>query len=267
MKRLAALALFLCVAAHAAEDPEVRGDRLWARRAEGFAAAHKADPALAAGAVSAYEEALRARRGDLRLRFKLIEALYFAGHFAARDEDEARGRFDRMVELADEACSLAEARPEEAVEAHFWAAVSWGLWGMSHGHLAAAMKDVAGRVRDHAARIAALDPAYRDAAGWRILGRLHTVVPRIPMMTEWVDREQGIAFLRQAYGASARDLRNPLFLGEALLQDKPEERGQALALLREVAGKTPRAGELVEETETIEEARRTLAAAEEQAGR
>jgi len=265
MKRLATLALFLCVAAHAAEDPEARGDRLWERRAEGFAAAHKADPALAAGAVSAYEEALRARPRDLRLRFKLIEALYFAGHFAARDEGEARDRFDRMVELADEACALAGA--SEAVEAHFWAAVSWGLWGMSHGHLAAAMKDVAGRVRDHSARVAALDPAYRDAAGWRILGRLHTVVPRIPMMTEWVDREQGIAFLRQAYGASARDLRNPLFLGEALLENKPEERGQALALLREVAAKKPRADELVEETETIEEARRMLAAAETEAGR
>lgn len=269
MRRLAAAALFLCVAAHAAEDPETRGDRLWARRAEGFEATHKADPSLADGAVSAYEEALRARPQDLRLRFKLVEALYFAGHFAAATPDEARGRFDRMVELADGACSLADARGAvpEAVEAHFWAAVSWGLWGMSHGHLAAAMKDVAGRVRDHSARVAALDPAYRDAAGWRLLGRLHTVVPRIPMMTDWVDREQGIAFLRQAYGASGRDLRNPLFLAEALLENKPEERGHALALLRAVAGKTPRAQELVEETETIEEARRLLAEAGTGAGR
>jgi hypothetical protein len=257
-----AVVLFLAMSAHAAEDPEARGDRLWARRAEGFAAAHKPDPAIAGGAVKAYEEALRARPGDLRLRFKLVEALYFAGHFTAAAPDEARDRFDRMVELADEACSLAGARPGEAVEAHFWAAVSWGLWGMSHGHLAAAMKDVAGRVRDHSAKVAALDPAYRDAAGWRILGRLHTVVPRIPMMTDWVDREQGIAFLRQAYGASARDLRNPLFLAEALLESKPEERGQALALLREVAAKAPRAEEVVEETETIEEARRVLAEAE-----
>lgn len=258
---LAAMTFFLAVAAGAAEDPEARGDRLWSRRAEGFAATRKADPVIANGAVSAYEEALRARPRDLRLRFKLVEALYFAGHFAAATPGEGRDRFDRMVELADEACSLADAAPDE-LEAHFWAAVSWGLWGMSHGHLAAAMKDVAGRIRDHAARVATLDPAYRDAAGWRILGRLHTLVPRIPMMTDWVDREQGIAFLRQAYGASGRDLRNPLFLAEALLENKPEERGQALALLREVAAKEPRAPELVEETETIEEARRMLAEAE-----
>lgn len=125
MKRLAALALFLCVAAHAAEDdPEARGDRLWARRAEGFDTTHKVDPALAAGAVSAYEEALRARPRDLGLRFKLIEALYFDGHFAETDPGKARDRFDRMVELADEACALSD-----TVEPHFWAAVSWGVWG------------------------------------------------------------------------------------------------------------------------------------------
>lgn len=257
MKRAFPLVLLLAVSVHAAEDPEARGDRLWARRAEGFEATHKADPALAAGTVRAYEEALRARPRDLRLHFKLIEALYFDGHFAEADPGKARDRFDRMVELADEACTLSD-----SVESHFWAAVSWGLWGMSHGHLAAAMKDVAGRVRDHSARVAELDPGYRDAAGWRILGRLHTVVPRIPVMTEWVDREQGIAFLRQAYGTSTRDLRNPLYLAEALLENKPEERTQALALLREVAGKTPRAEDLVEETETIEEARRVLAEAE-----
>jgi hypothetical protein len=129
------------------------------------------------------------------------------------------------------------------------------------------MKDVAGRVREHSEKVAALDPAYRDAAGWRILGRLHTVVPRIPMMTEWVDREQGIAFLRQAYGASPRDLRNPLYLAEALVENRPEEREQALVLLRDVAGRAPRAEDLVEETETIEEARRMLAEAQAEAGR
>ena len=251
----------------AAEGPEARGDRLWARRAEGFAATGRVDPALADGVVDAYEEALRAHPEDPRLRFKLVEALYFAGHFAEKDAGKARGRFDRAVEVSEEACAQIAKRAggaavPEAVDAHFWAAISWGLWGLSHGNFAAAMKDVAGRVRDHAAQVAALDPAYRDAAGWRLLGRLHTVVPRIPMVTDWVDREEGLSLLRRALAASARDPRNPLFLAEALLEHRPEERAQALALLRELAARTPRAEDLVEETEILAEARRVLAAAE-----
>lgn len=249
------LALLPAAAGAADGDPEARGDRLWARRAEGFAATHRVDPAIANGAVSAYEQALAAHPESLRLRFKLVEALYFAGHFADRDPGVARRRFERAVEVAEEACRAAP----EAVEAHFWAAISWGIWGMSHSTLAAATHDVAGKIRDHATQVAALDPNYRDAAGWRILGRLHSQVPRVPLVTGWVDREKGIALLRKANAASDRDPRNPLFLALALLAERPRERAEALALLRAVAARTPRAGQLVEETEMIGEARKVLA--------
>lgn len=282
---LAAAVLLLpaLAGAAAAEDPEARGDRLWARRADGFAAGHRVDPALAEGAVAAYEQALRARPGDLRLRFKLVEALYFAGHFADRSPDAARLRFERAVEVSEEACARVAAQaggaaldPQAsmadraqalagvpgAVDAHFWAAISWGIWGMSHSSLASAARDVAGRIRDHAALTAALDPGYRDAAGWRILGRLHVQVPRVPLVTGWVDREKGIALLRKAYAASARDARNPLFLAMALLAERPNERGEALKLLREVAARVPRPEMLVEDTEIVNEARRALAQAE-----
>ncbi|HSK76177.1 MAG TPA: hypothetical protein VLQ45_06935 [Thermoanaerobaculia bacterium] len=280
-RALAAMALALLVPAGlaAAEDPEARGDRLWVRRAEGFAAARRVDPALANETVAAYEEALRARPDDLAIRFKLAEALYFAGHFGDTDPGKARARFERAVEVSEDACARvaakaggaaldpkadAEARARalaavpEAVDAHFWAAISWGLWGMSHSVFASAMQDVAGKIRDHATLVAALDPAYRDAAGWRILGRLHAQVPHIPLVTDWVSRDEGIALLRKATAVSARDPRNPLFLAEALLADRPEEKDQALALLRGLAARTPDPACLVEETEILDQARKTL---------
>ena len=253
------LSLLLLAAAVHAEDAEGRGDRLWARRAEGFAATQHADPEIAAGAIQAYEEALRARPRDLALRFKLVEALYFAGPFTDRSPEVAQHRFERAVEVSEEACSVAGSAGPGAVEAHFWAAISWGIWGMSHSTLAAAMHDVAGKIRDHASRVAALDPGYRDAAGWRILGRLHSQVPRVPLVTDWVDREEGIALLRKANAASDRDPRNPLFLALALLAEHPRDRAEALALLRTVAARAPSAGHLVQETEMIDEARKVLA--------
>lgn len=260
MKRAVfSLSLLLLAAAVHAEDAEARGDRLWARRAEGFAATQRVDRSIADGAVSAYEQALAAHPESLPLRFKLVEALYFAGHFADRDPEVGRRRFERAVEVSEEACSRAGGAGPEAVEAHFWAAISWGIWGMSHSTLAAAARDVAGKIRDHASRVAALDPGYRDAAGWRILGRLHSQVPRVPLVTGWVDREEGIALLRKANAASDRDPRNPLFLALALLAEHPRERAEALALLRAVAARAPRADYLIEETEMIDEARKALA--------
>jgi hypothetical protein len=233
-------------------------------------------------AVLAYEEALAAEPLDDALRFKLIEALYFQGQFATEERKTRKAIFSRALELAEEiatridrqagAAAAERLEPERRAErlrgtpaaapAHFWAAITWGLWGLSHGHAAAARRGVAAKIRDHAQLAASIDPAYRDAGGLRILGRLHTVTPHVPFFTGWIDRKRGIAFLEGANALSARDARNPLFLAEALLDHAPERRDEARHLLRDVAARQPDPSYLVEETETIDQARRRLAALE-----
>jgi hypothetical protein len=102
-----------------------------------------------------------------------------------------------------------------------------------------------------------------EGGGLRLLGRLNTVTPRVPFITGWIDRASGIAFLERANAISTRDARNPLFLAEALLDHAPGRRDEALRLLREVAGREPDPANVVEETETLVEARRRLDALEE----
>jgi hypothetical protein len=80
----------------------------------------------------------------------------------------------------------------------------------------------------------------------------------VPLVTGWIDRREGIAMLERANAISTRDPRNPLFLAEALIEHAPQRREEALRLLREVAGRRPDPGFLVEETETIREARLLL---------
>jgi hypothetical protein len=129
---------------------------------------------------------------------------------------------------------------------------------MEHGRLASARRDVASRIRRHAEVLIALDERYADAGGLRLLGRLHTATPRVPFVTGWVDRQLGIDLLRRANRISTRDGRNPLFLAEALLEHAPERRAEAIELLREVASRHPAPERLVEDSETIHQARRQL---------
>jgi hypothetical protein len=246
----------------AAETAEARGDRLWRARGVGFAATGRVDPEPASRAVDAYEEALRDRPGDAALTAKLLEARYFHGHFASADPARAREDFDRMVELAERA--VAEARPGSAREAEsqFWAAIAWGLWGPSHGYVASVARGVPARIRDHAEALRRIDETYRAGAGPRLLGRLHTQLPKIPLVTGWVDRQLGVALLQRACAISHEDARNALFLAEALLEHVPGSAGEAAALLREVAGRTPAAETIVEDTEIIREARQGMAVLE-----
>ena len=129
---VAAALLLAAGAARAASTAEVRGDAAWARRAEGFATGGRVAPGPAAEAVAAYEEAFAADGPAPALAGKLVDALWFRGHFALADSPGARVLYDRAVEVAEAAVARAvEAKdvPGEA-EARFWAAIAWGVWGM-----------------------------------------------------------------------------------------------------------------------------------------
>jgi hypothetical protein len=258
------------------------GSLAWRDRARGYTAG-VVDPEPVERAIEIWERELVLSPDDAALRFRLIEALYFAGHFAARDRADQRARADRALELAEEtydrvlrtaapaaplrdlaATTQAELERDlpDAAPAHFWCAISWGVWAMAHGNLGAARRDAAGHIRRHAEVLIALDPRYADAGGLRLLGRLHTATPKVPFVTGWIDRRRGTELLQRAHEISTRDPRNALFLAEALLEHAPDRRMEAIALLREVAARSPAPESLIEETETIDAARRRLAVEE-----
>lgn len=258
------------------EAPEARGDRAWRERASGFPAHLDSQPT--ALAIAAYQQALDAQPDDLALHLKLMEALYFQGSFLVADRARQQKIYDWMLALSERTLELLatatgsdlkdlppEVRAErlrqvpEAARVHFWAAITWGLWGMSHSRLAAASRGAAGEIRDHAAVVILLDPLYAHGGGLRLLGRLHTATPKVPFFTGWIDRQEGLALLRRALGVSRQDPRNLLFLAEAILDYEPGHREEALALLREVSGRRPDPDYLVEQNETLERARELLA--------
>jgi len=245
---------------------QINGNLAWHRRGEGFTASDEVDPLPVASAVRAYEAAFASAPNDHRTRFKLIEALYFQAWFAGADAVLQRSTWDRLIALTEEVIAQAEpdgkAEPLAAqgylAEAHFWGAVSWGLYGMSHSYLASASKGVAGKIRHHAESLIELDPELGDAGGLRLLGRLHTLTPKIPLVTGWISRKKGIEFLERACAISTRDARNPYFLAEALLRFRPAERPRALAMLREVSQREPSPERIVEESEILADARAVL---------
>lgn len=276
MARCRAAVLSLALALAAARAPaalpaagadELRGDEAWAGRALDYVATGRVAPGPAAAAVAAYERAWVAPGRSSRLAGKLVDALWFRGHFVLADGPEARPLFDRAVEVAEEAVAAAAGtgKPDEA-EARFWAAIAWGVWGIDHGYFAAGLHGVAGRIRDHAERAARLDEGYADGGPRRLLGRLHTVTPHLPLFTGWIDPAEGIDQLERAVAISTADPRNELFLAEALLRHAPSRRAEALQLLARVAARSPAAAELVEQSETIAAARRQLAGLQESPG-
>jgi tetratricopeptide (TPR) repeat protein len=279
---LAALFGFCSLAAHA--DELVRGDSAWARRAEGERQGRPLQgPILEA--VRSYESALSSRPERLEARWKLLRTLHFAGDFAAPDEEEARRIFDRAREVSEEGLGLlaerlgsgvgleemdpekigdrlaaADVSSRDVARLYFWSAINWGAWSRNAGLLRAVRQGVANRIHRYTLITIALEPDYDEGGAFRLLGRLHAELPRVPFVSGWVDREESIPLLERAYAMAPANPGNRLLLALTLLDLAPERRTEALDLLKQVEGLTPRPSMRIEDLAMRREARELLAA-------
>jgi tetratricopeptide (TPR) repeat protein len=262
-----------------AESALDRGDAAWARRSERFVETGELAVEQLQIAIDAYEQALQEDPSNLTLHFKLMDALYYMAFFVAETKTERRPFADRAIELNQLALQVLVDRvgreklgkaqtPEAQAEllkqdpqaryVHLWCDINWGLFSMSHGNLAAARHNVARKIRDHSEMVILLDDQFWDGGGYRLLGRLHTNAPIVPGFTGWVDRAYGILLSRKANAISTRDLRNPLFLAEALLKFQPEHEEETLEILEELSHRQPGGKRPVEEAYYINKAKEIL---------
>lgn len=271
MVALAALPLLAALeAGPAAAEALAEGDRLFARRAEGRqgGVGHAGNAAAAA-----YRRALAADPSSVEARTRLLHALFFRGGFCGAGASEQREVFDEAKRVAEEGVErLEEGLPRKsparlealrripgAAPLYFWAAVSWGQWGMQH-KLAAAWQGAAGRVRDLAQTALDLDPLMDQGSPYIILGRLHAEAPKIPLLTGWISRKKALEYLGRAHKISPVNTPALYFLADAILDHDPGRRAEAVRLLEACANAEPRPEYLVEDAHYAELARKRLAA-------
>jgi hypothetical protein len=277
---LASLFGFCSLAAHAEEV--VRGDSAWARRAEGEREGRPLQGPIRES-VRSYEGALSDRPESLEARWKLLRALHFSGDFAAPDADEARRIFDRAREVSEQGLDLLAKRvgsrkrleemaPEEirgrlaatdvfsrdVARLYFWSAINWGAWSRNAGLLSAVRQGVANRIHRYTLVTIALEPEYDEGGAFRLLGRLHGELPRVPFVSSWVDRDESIPLLERAYAMAPENPGNRLLLALTLLDLAPERRREALDLLEQVEELTPRPSMRIEDLAIRREARDRL---------
>jgi hypothetical protein len=263
-----------------APNPRIAaGDAHYGRRHDGHSGA-RADPREISRAIVEYEAAGE-ERANAEARWKLARALYFRATYTGLDHAARRAVLERAKAVSEEALAilaerarargrgeLARLSPREKAKAlhddpdaapsFFWASVAWGEWALATGKVQAARTGAATRIRDDAETVIALDPDFEEGGGHRILGRLHHQAPRIPLLTGWVSRSEGLRNLRAAVRAYPRNFVNRLFLAEALADGEPAERGEAIRIARALVAEKPSPEHLVEEWKIQDDARRNL---------
>lgn len=277
----AALSLFGASPALASAALE-RGDALWDRRAEGQVDA-KAKPEPIGSAVRSYREALQQDPDGLEAHWKLQRALWFAAHYATPDRDAECRLYGEAIAIGDDALRVLaervggrealEARSPEALRealapsersaaAHlsFWNAVNLGAWARCAGLVQAVRAGVANRMHEATLRSLALDPGVEQGGAIRLLSRLNAELPKVPLLSGWVDRARALPLAERAVAEFPGHPGNPFLLGLTLLERVPERRSEAIELLERTALLEPRADQMVEDLSIRSEAREVLEA-------
>lgn len=266
-------------------------DRLWKKRAEGSQGGRAANGPIDE-VIATCRKAIQHDPSSLEARWRLMRALYFKGEYATADSAAKRIVFDSGRAAGEEALerirsgvradasgstsgsssarSLLTATPvelvpfvkgREAVTACFlWSGVDWGKWALVFGKSAAVKQGAAAKIRDLATAVIALDPAFEEGGGYRVLGRLHHQTPSVPFFTGWASRTEALKYLRLAFKTAPRNFINRQYLAEAMWDYEKTKRTEARAMLQALVQEKPSEEFPVEDRKSQEEARALLAA-------
>lgn len=250
----------------------LEADARFARRSQG-AIDDVADKLEVDAAIALYRRALALAPRDVEILGRLMRALHFRGAYTGAGPEEKKAIFEEGRKMGQDAVDRLEAQAKATrglsrIEAlrlvkgtpalYLWTAGHWGEWALVRGKFAAARSGIAGRLRDLSQTVIDLDPAFEDAAGYRLLGRLHSEAPKIPFITGWVSRDKALQYLRRAHETGPRHPVTWYFLAEAILDHQPEKRGEALSLLERCANTPPRPDTLLEDARYASLARKQL---------
>lgn len=247
-------------------------DARFARRSIG-ATNDVANPTEVDAAIALYRKALALAPRDMAILAQLMRAMHFRGAYTGAGIEQKKAIFEEGRKLGQEAVDRLEAQAKAvrgrsrietlrlvkgAPELYLWTAGHWGEWALVRGTFAAARSGIAGKLKDLSQTVIDLDPTFEDAAGYRLLGRLHSEAPKIPFITGWVSRDKALQLLRRAYAVGPRHPVTWYFLAEAILDHEPSKRDEALRLLEMCANTPPRPDTLLEDARYATLARRQL---------
>lgn len=216
-----------------AEDLLRQGDMWYGKRANNYdSQTMEVDPTFIDKAIGLYRRAFDEGTGATREEacWKLIRACFFLGQYAATESEAKKGAYDIGKGMGAEGLGIFP----ESVAIHTWTGIIWGVWGEEYGIIRSAREGVAGRIRQHGEKVVALDPDFQDAAGYRLLGRLHYKAPRIPLILGWPSKKKAVEYLEEAHRMAPENLYNRQYLAEALYATG--NRGRARELMEGLIG-------------------------------
>ncbi|MBR2211628.1 MAG: hypothetical protein IJ896_09260 [Fibrobacter sp.] len=174
----------------------------------------KADKKNAELMIAAYKRAQKDSTVEELATEGLVKSVYFAFRFVPFEKSRRKVKLDTLKTISENAYNR---YPKNKEIAHIYAA-SVSMWGAEKNPLAAVKDGVAAKVRDVATA----------TGNYQVLGRAHQLLPHIPIILSWPDKELADKYLTMALKQDPGDLYNYFFLAELRFDQKKYDEAQKL---------------------------------------
>jgi tetratricopeptide (TPR) repeat protein len=152
--------------------------------------------------------------------WKVLQAYFFKALFTTTDADEKVKIFSEAVAIGEKAVD----ESPQSVAVNCWFGIVLGYLGEVDSKLNSLRNGIPGRVKKQAEKVIALDENFLDGGGYRMYGRLHFIVPNVPLVMGWPSKKKSVEYLEKACKIAPENLFNKLYLAEILLDQKQTER-------------------------------------------
>ena len=225
---IAVLLFLFCISHSFASDTLAKADSLFELRDVNFDVENLlADTSYINRAIDLYTHVLENnpdQSNKTEALWKLLQAFYFKGQFGTADKDAKKEIYSRGIDIGEKYVELLP----ESVEVYSWLGIMWARWAEVYGVFAAARKGVANKVKYYGEKTLEMDPDYLGAGAYRLLGMLHSSVPKIPLILTWPSKELGLEYLEKAHEIAPDNLYNKMYLAEVLYDHKQYDRAETL---------------------------------------
>lgn len=188
-------------------------DSCYAIRAKG-ANGDKANAKLVQQMTDLYKKAMSDNNVKEQATTGYIKSIYYSFRFVPFDKNKRPQKLDSLKVLSENAYKQF---PKNKEIAHVYASVI-SMWGNERGAMTSIKEGVATTVKDVATA----------AEDWQVLGRAHAVLPYIPLVLSWPDKDLADKYLNKALKQDSSDLYNYFFLADFRFEQKRYKEAQTL---------------------------------------
>ena len=193
-----------------------------------------ADSSILEKMINAYKRALKDSSVQEKAAERLLYAYYFKGCYAVSDHKTRLKLFAESKKFGEE---MYAKYPKNKVIISLYAQ-NLSLWANEYGAFQAVKEGIAKKVRD----------LSTEAENWQFLGRVHQLLPYIPILLNWPDKDLADKYLVMAHQKEPEDINTMLFIAELRTDQKRYQ--EALQMVEEALKRGVRPTFVVEDKRT-----------------